>query len=213
VSADIPTEADTLRAWTDAIAAPTPAPAGGAAAALSAALAAAAVEMVAGMTAARERYAAAHQLAAGARERAAGHRVDLVALAARDAEAFAEFGRALALPRATDAERAARDTAKRAALRTGAELQLTLLAGASELAELAARLAEQGLASALGDAAAGAFLAAAAARSAYWAARANLQDAGDDADARRGLEEGLALLERAEAAEWRVRQLLSERVR
>lgn len=210
---EIPTEHDSLRAWTEAIAAPTAAPAGGAAAALSAGLAAAAVEMVAGMTVGRERYAAAHERAAAARSRASRLREELLSLATRDAEAFAAFGRALALPRTTEAERAARETAKHAALRIGADLQLGLLGHATELAELAAELAERGLSSALGDAAAAAFLAAGAARSAYWAARANLQDLGENGAARRGPDEALALLERAEAAEWKVRQLLNERIR
>jgi formiminotetrahydrofolate cyclodeaminase len=213
VAAEIPNEDDSLREWTDAIAAPTAAPAGGAAAALSAGLAAAAVEMVAGMTLGRERYAAVHERAGAARSRALRLRDELLSLAARDAEAFAAFGRALALPRTTEAERATREAAKHAALRTGADLQLGLLGHAAELVGLAAELAERGLSSALGDAAAAAFLAAAAARSAYWAARANLQDVGENADARRGLDEGLALLERAEAAEWKVRQLLNERIR
>jgi formiminotetrahydrofolate cyclodeaminase len=210
---DIPNQDDTLQAWADSIAAPGAAPAGGAAVALSAGLAAAAVEMVAGMTTERDRYAAVHARAAEVRSRAGRLRHELLSLAARDAHAFAAFGRALALPRGTEAERAARETAKRAALRTGAELQLDLLADAAELATLAAELAEHGLASALGDAGAAGFLAAGAARSAYWAARANLQEMGEDADGRRGLEEGLGLLERAEAAEWRIRQLLNERIR
>ena len=210
---DIPNQDDTLQAWADAIAAPAAAPAGGAAAALSAGLAAAAVEMVAGMTLGRERYATVHPRTAEVRSRAGRLRQELLALAGRDAQAFAAFGRALALPRGTEPERAAREIAKRAALRTGAELQLDLLADAAELATLAAELAEYGLASALGDAAAAGFLAAGAARSAYWAARANLQDLTEDADGRRGLEEGLGLLERAESAEWRIRQLVNERIR
>ena len=212
MAADIPTGLDSLQAWTDAIAAPAAAPAGGAAAAVSAGLAAAAVEMVAGMTLARERYATVHELAAATRDRAGSLRTALLSLATRDAEAFAAFGRALALPRGTEAERASREAAKQTALRAGAELQLALLRHATELTRLAAELAEYGLVSALGDAAAAGFLAAGAARSAYWAVRANLQD-GKDADARGWVAEGLGLLESAEAEEWRVRRLLNERVR
>ena len=212
MAADIPTALDSLQTWTDAIAAPAAAPAGGAAAALAAGVAAAAVEMVAGMTMARERYAPVHGRAAADRARAASLRASLLALATRDAEAFADFGRALGLPRGTEAERAGREAAKRIALRTGAELQLALLRHAAEVARLAAELAEYGLASALGDAAAAGFLAAGTARSAYWAVRANLQD-GADAEARGWAADGLGLLEGAEAEEWRIRRLLNERVR
>jgi formiminotetrahydrofolate cyclodeaminase len=213
VNPELPGPDDPLRAWADAIAAPTAAAAGGVAAALSAGLAAAAVEMVAGMTVARERYAQMHPRAALARSRAAELRAELFSLAARDAEAFAGFGRALALPRTTDEERTVREAAKGEALRVGAELQLELLGHAAELAGLAAELAEHGLRSALGDAAAAVFLAGGAARSAYWAARANLQDLEEKAGRQRGMVVGLAALEGAEAAEWKVRQLLNERIR
>jgi formiminotetrahydrofolate cyclodeaminase len=164
------------------------------------------------LTLARERYAPAHERAADAGRRGAELRRELLSLATRDAEAFAAFTRALALPRATESERADRDRAKRVALRTGADLQLALLGHASVLAALAADLAEHGAASALGDAAAAGFLAAAAARSAYWAARANLQLLGEHGEGRRELDEGLGRLERAEAAEWKIRQLLNERI-
>ena len=48
-----------------------------------------------------------------------------------------------------------------------------------------------------------------AARSAYWAIRSNVQGA---PSAKGTLERALALLERVEATEWRMRQLLNERV-
>ncbi len=209
----VPHDAATMQEWTGAIADPDAAPAGGSAAALGGALAASAVRLVASLTLARDRYAPAHQRAAAARRRAERLEPELLALARRDAEAFAGFARALALPRATDAERAARGAAKRQAMREAGELQLDLLRRLAEVADLAAELAEHGLTSALGDAATAGFLSAGAARSAYWAVRADLQDeAGDDA-VRRGLEEGRDLLERVEATEWRIRRLLNERIR
>ena len=59
------------------------------------------------------------------------------------------------------------------------------------------------------DAATASFLTGGAARSAYWAIRSNVQGA---PSAKATLERALALLERVEASEWRVRQLLNERV-
>ena len=77
--------------------------------------------------------------------------------------------------------------------------------------DLAATMADVGVRSALGDAATSAFLAAAAARSAYWAMRADLDPT--HAESRSMLSSGLELVEKAEAAEWRVRQILNERIR
>jgi formiminotetrahydrofolate cyclodeaminase len=207
-----PGAGDALSRWTAAVASPAAPPAGGAAAAVSAALAAASMELVAGLTGARERYAAVHARAARARARGAALSEELVALAVRDAESFAAFRRALGLPKGTDAERASREEARRASLRDGAEVQLEVLRRAAETADLAAALAAEGLATAIGDAATAGFLAAGAARSAYWAVRSNLQD-DSGTEARRWLEEGLGLMEGAEAAEWRIRQLVNERVR
>jgi formiminotetrahydrofolate cyclodeaminase len=73
-------------------------------------------------------------------------------------------------------------------------------------------MAERGLASALGDAATGALLAAGAARSAYWAVRSNLLGTGDRAAAERDLSEAKVLLDRIEEIERRVLRLLEERV-
>src|SRR5882724_10986254 len=67
-----PNPEDALKAWIAAIAAPTAAPAGGAAAAIAGALGAGLVQMVAGLTGARERYARVHEEAAGVVERAVG---------------------------------------------------------------------------------------------------------------------------------------------
>jgi formiminotetrahydrofolate cyclodeaminase len=212
MSGTVPASPDSLDHWLARIAAPTVAPGGGAAAALSGALAAAAVEMVAGLTLARDGYAAEHDRARAAGVRVAALREAIAGLAARDAEALAAFERALAMPRGGDAETTARDAAKRAALDAGADVQLALLAHLAELADLAAMLAERGLRSAFGDAATGGFLAAGAARSAYWAARALLEGTAGPEVGRR-LETGLALLERVEAAEWRIRQLANERIR
>jgi formiminotetrahydrofolate cyclodeaminase len=134
---------------------------------------------------------------------------DLVELASRDAEAFAQFTEALALPRNSEAERTARETAKQAALEAGTAVQLELLDHLAEIAELASAMTDGGLASALADAATASFLAAGAARSAYWAIRSNVQGA---PSAKGTVEQALALLERVEATEWRVRQLVNERV-
>jgi formiminotetrahydrofolate cyclodeaminase len=168
--------------------------------------------MVAGLTVARPRYVAAHQEATAVAEQAERLQARMVALASRDAEAFAGFTAALALPAGTGEERQARERAKAAALRDGADIQLELMHDLVTAAELAEAMAQRGLATALGDSATAAFLAAAAARSAYWAVRSNLQHATDKPSAERATTTARDLLERIENVERRVRQLLAQRV-
>lgn len=206
----MPSSASSLTDWLAAIAAPAAAPAGGAAAAIAASLGAALAEMVAGLTLERVRYASVHEEAAGVRTRAASLREDLAALAVRDAEAFAGFTRALALPNGTEAERAARTEARAAALTEGARVQLDLLGRANDAIALAQAMVERGLATAVGDAATAVFLLAGAARSACWAVRGNLEGRHGDAEAGRMVAEAAGLLERVEAAEQTVRRRLEE---
>lgn len=184
--------------WLDAFAAAGVSPAGGSAAAIAAALSAALAEMVGGITRKRERYAAAHERANQVAERAAVLRGELVALAVRDAQVFGVFF-------------GARGAEKALALREAAEVQLGVLRGAAAAAELAVTMADIGVAGALGDAATGTFLAAAAARSAYWAMRADIDVSTPEGAAMSSL--GLKLVDEAEAAEQRVRQILGDRIR
>jgi methenyltetrahydrofolate cyclohydrolase len=209
---DAPETSRTIDDWSAAIAAPTASPGGGAAAALTAALAASLVEMVAGLTIEREQYAAIHDEAERTRARAAALRLELVQLASEDAESFHDFVRALALPRTTELERSQRAEAKRAALQQASQVQYQLLLRLVGLSDLGLSIAQSGHAGSMGDAATAVFLAAGAARSAYWAIRSNLS--GNEIAAQGGAlpESALAKLEQVEANEWRVRQLLSERV-
>ncbi|HET8834811.1 MAG TPA: cyclodeaminase/cyclohydrolase family protein [Gemmatimonadales bacterium] len=208
----LPDPDSSLTRWLDAIAAPTAAPAGGAAAALAGALSAALVEMVAGLTVKREKYASVHDLAARAREKAERLRDGMLALAARDARAFEGFTRALALPATTPEERERRTRAKTDALAAGTAVQLELLAHLAQVAELSFEIAEQGLAGAVGDAATGAFLALGAARSAYWSVRSNLAEVGGGVADRERVGAAKTLLDRVEDYERRARHLLEARV-
>ncbi|MEP6689485.1 MAG: cyclodeaminase/cyclohydrolase family protein, partial [Gemmatimonadales bacterium] len=158
------------------------------------------------------RYAAAHDLAARAREQAHRLRGDMLALAARDATAFQGFTRALALPNGTPEERELRGRARAEALLDGAGVQLELLGLLVQIAELGLEIAARGLAGAVGDAVTAVFLAAGAARSACWAVRSNLREAGDAAAGRPDLAVAETSLARVEDVERRVRELLEERL-
>jgi formiminotetrahydrofolate cyclodeaminase len=201
-----------MEGWFDGIAAPTASPGGGAAAALTAAFAASLVEMVAGLTVERKQYVAVRGEAERIRERAVALRRELVVLASDDAECFQAFARALSLPRNTELERTQRAHAKRAALQEASQVQYELLDRLTEVSELGLSIAQSGHAGSMGDAATAVFLAAGAARGAYWAIRSNL-GGGESRAQRTSLpDSALSKLEQVEANEWRVRQLLSERV-
>jgi len=211
-SDDTPRNGRSLEQWCEDIAAPTAAPGGGAAAALAAAFAASLVEMVAGLTMERKQYADVHAEAGRIRARAAILSRELIDLASVDAESFAEFLRALALPRGTEVERARRADAKLAALRQASQVQYELLLCLVEVSELGLSIAQTGHTGSMGDAATAVFLAAGAARGAYWAIRSNLGGGTTGSEGRSLPDSALSHLERVEANEWRVRQLLSERV-
>jgi formiminotetrahydrofolate cyclodeaminase len=198
-----PTRTASLNDWARLIARPTIAPGGGSAAAAAGVLAAAVVEMVAGLTAAREAYAPVHEEARVARARAEGLRQELLTLASADAEALVRLEEALALPRTSDSEQQLRERRKRAALQDAAEIQRDVLAGCAELAALGAAMVERGLRSAQADAATAVFLAVASARSAARAVATNLE--GEPADSEfagvaRAVPQKLAEAEEAERA-------------
>jgi formiminotetrahydrofolate cyclodeaminase len=201
-----------VQEWSDAVAAASATPAGGAVAALASALAAALVVMVAGLTTRREKYAAVHQYAQEILERADRVRGELLDLARHDAIVIAEYMDALTLPQGTEFERTARDAARQAALMEAALVQLELLALASEVTSLAEAMVGSGVATAIGDAATASFIAAATSRSAYWSIRSNLRLVARPDETRHLVESAVVTLDRVEAAEIRVRQVLDERV-
>ncbi len=203
---------DSVAAWSDALAGPNATPAGGSAAAIGAALAGALVEMVAGLTTARDSYAQIRTETQAAKERAATLRGRLLALAAEDATAFRDVMEALALPRDTEAEIARRNAARAEALKGAAGVQYELLLLAGEVADLGEELVARGLRSAVGDAASAVFLAAAACRSAHWAIRSNLRRLYDDPEAERMMAGALERLEEVVGVEKRVLVELSERM-
>ena len=159
-----------------------------------------------------EKYAAVHAYAEEILARAEALRLDLLELARHDAIVVAEFMDALSLPQSTEFERTAREAARRAALLEAARVQLELLNQAAEIAGLAEAMVGSGVATAIGDAATASFLAAAASRSAYWSIRSNLRSINEPEETRPLIESAVVTLDRVEAAEIRVRQVLDERV-
>jgi formiminotetrahydrofolate cyclodeaminase len=154
-----------LEAFLAAVADRTPAPGGGAAAAAGCALAAALAEMAARFA---DRDADAAQ--------AARLRAEALRLGEADLTAYPPVLAALRLP-PDDPQRPARLAAASSA---AAEVPLAIAEAAAQVAELARALASDGGPHLIGDALAGADIAAGAARAAGRLVEINLAEAGDD---------------------------------
>jgi methenyltetrahydrofolate cyclohydrolase len=143
-----------------------PTPGGGAAAAIVGALGAALVEMTANLTIGRPRFVDVEERARAIEQRAAELGQRLSALADADAEAFAQVSAAYKLPRADDAQKAARTKAIQAALARAAEVPLEAARISREVIALADQAAPILNASVISDVLVGALLARAALESA-----------------------------------------------
>lgn len=169
------------------------APGGGATAAVTVALAAGLSSMAARFSA--DHLTDAYLLA----DRAESLRVEVAPLARADAEAYGRVLEAYRTPRERDPEE--RREHIRAALSDAADVPLAIAEAGAEVAEVAARLAEEGNPNLKGDALAAVLLAEAGVRAATNLAEINLSSGGSE-EGRRG--RAAALLEIASRARQRV---------
>jgi methenyltetrahydrofolate cyclohydrolase len=105
-----------VAAFVAALASAAPTPGGGAASALAGALAAALAEMVGQLTVGRPRYQAVESEARGLLAELEHHRVELLRLVDDDAAAYQQVAAAYGLPRQTEEQQVARESAIQAAL-------------------------------------------------------------------------------------------------
>ncbi|HEX6404678.1 MAG TPA: cyclodeaminase/cyclohydrolase family protein [Pseudonocardiaceae bacterium] len=161
----------TIRAWLDDLASSAPSPGGGAAAATTAAIGAALVSMVCNLTIGKPRYAAHEQTLRLVLERAESLRAEALRLGAADAAAFQAVIAAYALPKSSEAEKAARTEAIQAALLTAADVPLSTGDLAAEVVDLAASILDRSNPNVLSDVG----VAASAARAALEAAVINVE--------------------------------------
>ena len=180
-----------------------PVPGGGSASALAGALAAALVHMVVELTAGRSEASEHEAALADIRVAAASLRSELTRLVDADAAAYASVIAARRLPRGSDLERDARRVQLEAAIREATRAPLATARSASDVLELAERLAPIGNRNAISDVGVAALLAAAAIRGAVLNVRINLPYVANDvlrgeADAEiAGLSAGLEERERS----------------
>ncbi len=164
----------TLGEFLERLGSSDPTPGGGAAAAVVGALGAALVEMTANLTIGRPRLADVQEQAQHIEQRASELRASLEQLGDADAEAFARVTGAYKLPRADDAQKAARSEAIQAALRVAADVPLETARISAEVVELAEEAAPVLNAAVISDVLVGALLAQAALNSAALNVEINL---------------------------------------
>lgn len=151
-----------------------PVPGGGSAAALAAAMGAALVGMVAELTIGRPAYAEHEVTVRHLRFDALDRRTELLALAQEDATAYDAVVLARHMPKDSEAERVARTTALQQAMQEAARIPLRAAVVASEVLDLAERIAPIGNRNAVSDAGVAVQLAAAGLRGALLNVRINL---------------------------------------
>jgi len=160
-----------VESFLDELASDEPVPGGGSVAALSVAMGAALLEMVANLTIGRKRYAEVEDEARTIRAEAASLRARAWHLVTEDVDAYRLVSLALALPRETDDERAARRERVQSALKQAALPPLNTMRAAREAALLADRMVDIGNRSAISDVG----TAVVSARAGYLAARLNVE--------------------------------------
>lgn len=172
-----------------------PVPGGGSAGALAAAMGAALVAMVAELTIGRPAYAEHEETIRKIRFDALDRRTELMDLAQQDADAYDLVVRARHLPKESEAEKAARTSALQAAMLEAARIPLRAAVVASEVLDLAERIAPMGNKNAASDAGVAAQLAAAGLRGALLNVRINLPYLADDEPMKQSAPAEIARLE------------------
>lgn len=151
-----------------------PVPGGGSASALAAAMGAALIAMVAELTIGRPEYAEHDAALRKLRLDALDRRAELLTLAQQDADAYDAVVQARRMPKESEVERAARAEALGTAMVGAASAPLRAAVVASEVLDLAERIAPIGNRNAVSDAGVAALLAAAGLRGAVLNVRINL---------------------------------------
>lgn len=158
-----------------------PTPGGGALAAVVGGMAAAMLAMVCNFTVGRPRYAAAEPRVRGLLAEVRGLQERLTTLADADAHAYLAVRDAYGLPRADDAERAARAAAIENSMHAATEVPIATMEASRKLLDLAVEAGELTNVNTLGDVAVAAHIALGSARAAADQARLNVASLTDEA--------------------------------
>ena len=164
----------TVRSLVERLATSDPVPGGGSASALAGAMGAALAHMVVELTDGRPAASAHQETLTEIRTAAVAWQAELLNLAELDANAYDAVVRARRLPRESEVERDARDVQVGAAISEATRVPLATALAASEVLDLARRLAPIGNRNAVSDVGVAGLLAAAALRGAALNVQINL---------------------------------------
>jgi formiminotetrahydrofolate cyclodeaminase len=178
----------------DELASAAPTPGGGGAAAVMGAMGAALISMVANLTIGKKGHEAVEADMRGLLVESEALRTRMTAMVEGDALAFDALMAAYKLPKASDAEKAARGIAIQAGLVAATQAPLDCARAAAEGVRLAARAVEHGNPNVISDVGVGVLASAAALRSAALNVRINAPQIKDRVFADRALTELDALL-------------------
>ena len=195
----------------DEVAAATAAPGGGSAAAHTAALGAALVEMVAGLTLGRKKYADVEAAMQAIRVQAVKLRQELTQAVDDDAAAFEAVLGTFKLPKDTEEQQKARHAAIQMATMNAAHVPLHTVSNAVKVMDLAARCAKEGNLNAISDSMSGACLAHAAVTAAGYNVRININSLEEKSAGQNMLDELQELEKRADTIENEIRKTMEER--
>jgi glutamate formiminotransferase/formiminotetrahydrofolate cyclodeaminase len=188
-----------LSGFREAIASSNPAPGGGSASAHTGSIAAALVQMVAGLTIGRRKYADVEATFREIAQRAASLGERLAQLVDLDAQSYEAVSAAYKLPKATPEQESMRKAAITASLIGASEVPLETARACATVAELAEMAATKGNVNARADAGVAALMAEAGCRGAAFNVKVNV-DALDDSAAAHGLSEAAETFVRTASA-------------
>jgi formiminotetrahydrofolate cyclodeaminase len=196
-------------AFTEALAARTPVPGGGGAAAVAGALSAALCAMAGSYTVGKKQYAAVERDVQGMLQKCQALRLEFLALAEADAEAFAPLAAAYAIPK----DDPTHDAALEKAGKNACAAPLALVRRCGETVELLEEMLEKGSAMLLSDVGCGALLCRAAMESAALNVFVNTAGLKDHAWAQELEAETDGLLRRAVPRAEKIAQAVAGRIR
>jgi formiminotetrahydrofolate cyclodeaminase len=186
-----------VKDFAGAVASAAPAPGGGSAAALHGALGAALARMVCALTEGRAKYAESAELAAGIARDCERLLEGFLRAVDEDSQAFGQMTSAMALPKGTDEEKAARKEAMQAASKACAGPPLRVMEMALEGAQLCGQAAGRTNSSAASDLGVAALSLKAAAQGAWLNVLINISGLADADFAAEARGKGEAILEKA----------------
>lgn len=170
-----------IRHFLDKLASKSPEPGGGSVAALTGALGAGLVSMVCSLTLGKEKYKDVQPQIEALIKESEKLRAEMQDLIQKDTEAYGALSEVYKMPKATDAEKAARSAKMQEALKKACQVPFDIGVKSLEVAKLARRAADIGNVLAVSDAGVAVLLAQACAQSAALNVKINVNSIKDDA--------------------------------